>query len=263
MQSDYHQCFMVRCLSNIAEMPCTKQQLVLSLCRRALDPSRICVWPAHQLLRRPSTSEQAARLVQCMSQKAQLSLITDLVLLPCRAAIEMVHDLSQVPSFASRVASAVLEVEFQPYMNRLGLSVLWRMVDHLRECKAGFALQRLFRSHRGEALQQGVFTTLVEMGHVVDPLVPMDPFPFGVHMAVFHMYSHGIPVKVARVMAKEPRALRVLAEMWPSIAREERWVRRRMFVMCMYRCQGGRQHTFWQRIARLDSGPVSVIGKYL
>ena len=264
LQSAANQRFLTRCLARVGDADDEQQRMILTVCRRALHPSRIPLWPADALLKKPrDISRLAVRLLECMPLADRAGLLPTLVTLPW--AVNMIQELSDEPCHADRVAAAVCTVEYQPYMRMLGLPVLWRLIPYLREHDAFFALQRLVRAHSGMALRQGAVTHLIaHEQHAPLDIATVALSPRCLHAQIHRMYTSGRPEPgIAAALQREPRAVHALAKRWPRIDRECRWIRRRLFALCMARYRGKAASRFWDRIARLDHGPRSVIGKYL
>lgn len=261
LQSPSNQAFLTRCLAGILEVDDVRQQAILTICRRALHPSHLPLWPADALLKQESTSRQAARLVECMPFADAAALLPTLVTLPWAA--DIVNDLSDHERFADRVAAAVMCVEYRPYMRMLGLPALWRLVPYLRENDAVFALRRLVVADRCRALRLGAVTHLIACGHNMDSIALMPPGVAGVHAAVHFMYTTGCPAYVEDVACKEPGAMQALMKQWPAVRQEVNWFRRRMWLMCTASIHGVAKDRFWHRVAILDAGPFRLIAGYL
>lgn len=261
LQSPVNQAFMVRCLAGIADVDTSRQNMILLLCRRALHPDRLPLWPADTLLKKRATSRFATRLVECMPAEQGAGLLPTLVTLPW--ADRIVIDMSQLVFLSRRVAAAVSTTEYRPYMRKLGVPTLWHMVPYLREHNMYDSLQCLLASNRGRALSLGVVTHLIAAGQSLPDLFPA-PHPVCLHTQVYSMFIHGLPVwPIAAVASKEPNAAAMITAQWPLLRREAAWVRRRIYLLCIARYSGSARSRFWHRIAGLVHGVQCIIAEYL
>lgn len=229
MQALHPQLSIARMLMTIRRVDTKRQGLVLLVCRRFLHPEKFPLWPARELMKKSETSLSAVRLVACMPRSSQAVLLPTLATLPYHAAIDILHDLSEIPTYAQRVASAVVKNAYQPYMRMLGRPTLWHLVRYLRENDSCFALTRLLRDNPVRAIRLGVVTHLI--GARKYQHAGATAGGGCMHTDIHGMYVSGVVGDLERAMRYEPEAVKSLIAAWPQLAREVKWLRRRIFMM--------------------------------
>lgn len=267
LQDEAYQNFFKRCLSNIQELSPRNQKFVLAICCRAVFSTSLPLWPAHAMLTQPETSEYATKLVQCMPYDQQASYLPTLITLPHKIAARVVNELSSVPRHAQKVADAVRQVEYRESFSFLGGVTVLFLIDYFKEQGKPRPLVKLARYFEGRALRQGVFTYCIAQGLWYELKCNMTSAPrrdtTTVHHSIYYMNYFGKPLDVGKCLAAEPQAMVQLANRFPSIAAEVSKERRRLLLLCRMRYQGNAQNKFWHDIAHMDSGPLSVIGKFI
>jgi hypothetical protein len=107
-------------------------------------------------------------------------------------AVQYLQMLSTDEMYAIRVACACSRYTYTPYIDRLGLATLWRMVTHMvmHASSARGGLVRLAVSSGSRAVCAGVFTALIASGGVVPFHVPaVDPGT--AHETVHYVHTTG------------------------------------------------------------------------
>ena len=149
------------------------------------------------------------------------------------------------------IAREVQKVPFHPYVNRLHLGALWSMLKYLRQSGAVDALTKLYNSWPWRAVLEGVYTYLLELGAVPDPYSPFIPLVQCVHTSLYFSRMTGESVKrfMHSTMRQHPKAVACLARFHPrsNYARECRWQRRKLLIMCFER----------------QMGPTSAVGRFM
>ena len=266
-QESLYQNFFRRCLSNVSDFSIKNQNFVLAICCRALICSAMPLWPAHEMLMQPETSEYAAKLVQCLTYEEQGNYLPTLVALHHKTAARVVTELSHVPSQAPRVADAVRRVEYRDSFDFLSSCTVWYLVDYLKEQNRPRQLVKLVQYFEERALRRGIFTYCIAQGLGwelkcnVRAAVRRDTST--VHHSIYFMNYWGTPLDVGKCLDEEPEAMAQLASRYPSIASAVSKERRRLLLLCRLRYQGCAQNKFWHDVAQMDPGPLSVIGKFL
>jgi len=219
---------------------------VLIICRRFLHPEKFPLWPARALMKKSETSLSAVRLVTCMPRSSQAVLLPTLATLPYHAAIDILHDLSEIPTYAQRVASAVAKSAYQPYMRMLGRPTLWHLVRYLRENDSCFALARLLRENPVRAVRLGVVTHLIAARKYQHAGAAAGGTCM--HADIHRMHVSGAVCNLERAMRYEPEAVKSIVATWPQLAREVKWLRRRTLMLCTQAyCAGAKP--LWHGVA--------------
>jgi len=251
MQALRPQLCIARMLATIRSFDTKRQGLVLVLCRRFLHPEKFPLWPTRALMMKADTSLSAVRLVVCMPRSSQAVLLPTLATLSCNAAIDILYDLSELPMYAKRVASAVANTPYRPYMRMLGRPTLWYLVRYLRENDSCFALARLARDNPNRAIRLGAVTHLIGAGKYV-PAVNWNLLDWVasscMHQNIRAMHAEGVACDLERAMRFEPKAVDAIATKWPQLAREVKWLRRRVVVLSALAYSAG-AITLWDGVA--------------
>lgn len=260
MQALHPQLSIARMLMNARQLDTKRQGLVLQICRRFLHPEMFPLWPARDLLKKSETSLSAVRLVTCMPRSSQAALLPTLARLSCNAAVDIMYDLSEIPAYAQRVASAVAQSAYQPYMRMLGRPTLWHLVRYLRKHNSCFALARLLRDNAARAIRRGVVTHLIGARKYQHAGVPSRGTCL--HADIHRMYVSGAVGDLERAMRYEPEAVRSLIATWPRLAREVKWLRRRIFMMSTQAyCTGAAP--LWHGLAAATADILPMVVAYL
>jgi len=264
MQTLRWQLFFGRALAGIRRLDVYRQNLVLTLCGRFLDPADMPEWPARALLMAPGTCRGAAKLVKHMRMVDQAVFLPVLAGMHETEAIDIVHDLSYQPAHLHAVANAVVNCAYHPPVGMLAHACLWRIVWYLRENNAIYALTKLARHTTWRAIRMGVFTHLIG-ANVVLPVRHTNLVPLVIpdtHTAILAMYLTGHAHRMVDAMREEPLAVDALVEKWPALALEAKWIRRRAFVISTRAC-GGKTVPFWRGVAGLGDDVMSVLVGYM
>jgi hypothetical protein len=246
MQALRPQLCIARMLATIGRFDTKRQGLVLVLCRRFLHPEKFPLWPARDLMMKADTALRAVRLVSCMGRSSQAVLLPTLATLSYNASIDIMYDLSEIPMYAKRVASAVAHNVYRPYMRMLGRPTLWHLVRYLRENDSCFALARLRRENLARAISLGAVTHLIGAGKYVHAGVAASGGCM--HADIHGMHVGGVACGLERAMRYEPKAVDAIATKWPQLACEVKWLRRRVVVLSALAYSAG-AITLWDGVA--------------
>ena len=179
-------------------------------------------------------------------------------------AVFFLQELSRDDAHARTVSSAVARYGHSPYIDRLGLAVLWNLVPYLALHEAHTALTRLAVADGPRARTAGVLTALITSSRPVPVVAPVLT-PCDAHEAVHYVFSsRQVPDSKTALDAAvsnyrtSPALKRLCYSNRPLrqyMERLQRWRRRRVFLVEMRRGQSGcrllarlRQHEFAWRL---------------
>jgi len=230
--SDVHA---VRIMSSLVErslqMP-VMPRLALSLWRRYRHPLQGL--PA-RLIEDPAYEWPAMHIVEFQTDEACLPLIPAMVnvcdgsALARRALVRLSHP------YPEQVARAIPLCTYLPVTDEFSHECGRFMLPYLRRHTMRIRTADLFLSDPRRGVREGVFTAILSMG-IIYTGPRMQGFDgLQVHDSIYRMANGGAAstATMHKAIREEPEALDVLG--LECIARERRWLRRRMVVMALFR----------------------------